>query len=144
LGIQRTDFSPSQVLLVIMKMPNHDVYCYEDLSYLLDVMHTRLSRPEVGGTDEGHFIQLAMGFGGNYHMVSRADEKYEASPVLSRVEVRLLDIQLVFPGIWRVTALRLFALGCVTKQGSLAELAGVFQAKPAINDTWAPAPENRK
>jgi hypothetical protein len=121
-----------------MKMPDHDIHCEEDLSYLLHIMHRRLNRPDVGGTDEGYFIQLAMGFGENYHMVSRAGDTYEASPVMSRVEVRLQDIQLVYPGIWRVTALRLFALGCVTKQGSLAELAGVFQAKPAMNDTRPP------
>lgn len=119
-------------------MPDHDIHCKEDLGYLVHIMHRRLSRPEVGGTDEGYFIQLAMGLGENYHVVSRTADKYEAPPVMSRVEVRLQDIQLVLPGIWRVTALRLFAPGCVTKQGSLAELAGVFQAKPAMNDTRAP------
>lgn len=141
LGIQRTDFSPAQVFLVIMKMPNHDVNCGEDLGYLLHIMHKRLSRPEVRGTDEGYFIQLTIGFGENYCMVSRAaDDKHGISPGMSWVEVRLQDIHLVILGIWKVTALRLSALDCVTEQGSLAELAGAFCAKPAMNNTPTPDP----
>lgn len=103
-------------------------YSYE-MDNLLCVMRTRLSRPEVQGTDEGNFIHLALGCAKDYWM--KPDDTNEGGSLVgaSSIMVQVQDIQSVYPGFWKVTARWSFLPGIVVaKQGNLTELAGMFQA----------------
>ncbi|KAJ5568929.1 hypothetical protein N7450_011415 [Penicillium hetheringtonii] len=124
-------------------MPDGEQYYSNELDQLLEVMRTRLSIPGVQDTDEGWFIHLALGCVENYWM--RPDGTNEGGGLVNpcMIMVHVEKIQPVEPGMWEVTVRLVFSPDTVvTKQGSLAELARMFQAsKPIVSPPVTLAPE---